>query len=175
MEILEFMRLRKSDLLRSKMIIKKARIKDARKISLLRRETLKKINKNDYPKVFLDFLIKENSTKSIIKKIRKRDLFCAWNRDKLLGTIDLQGDKVGGLFIRGSEIGKGIGTWLMDFIEDYAYSKGIKKVRIYSTKFAFKFYKHRGYRLVKSGYWVIGKNKSKDRVMVKRLAPSRRV
>ncbi len=60
--------------------------------------------------------------------------------------------KIGGLFIKSSEIGKGIGTQLMDFIENYALSKRLKQVRLYSTKFAFNFYKNRGYKLVKSGY-----------------------
>lgn len=151
------------------MIIRKARKKDARKISILRRKTIRELNKNDYPKVFLQFLINENSTKGIIKKMKKRDMFCAWEGDILLGTVDLTGDKIGGLFIKSSAIGKGIGTKLMDFIENYARSKNIRQVRLYSTKFAFNFYKKRGYKLAKSGYWVIAKSKSKDRVMKKRL------
>jgi len=60
------------------MIIRKATKKDAKKISLLRRKTLREINKNDYPKVFLQFLINENSTGGVIKKMLDRDIFCMW-------------------------------------------------------------------------------------------------
>lgn len=60
------------------MIIRKARKKDASKISILQRKTLSELNKNDYPKVFLQFLISENSPQGVIDKLRKRDMFCAW-------------------------------------------------------------------------------------------------
>ena len=152
------------------MEIKKARKKDARKISILRRKTLREINKNDYPKVFVQFLINENSTQGIIKKMKDREMFCAWEGNTLLGTIDLAGNKIAGLFIKSSEIGKGIGAQLMDFIENYARSKKIKQVRLYSTKSALNFYKKKGYRLSPSGYWVLGKSRVKDRIMKKRLS-----
>lgn len=151
------------------MMIRKARPKDAKKISLLRRKTLKERNKNDYPKIFVDFLINNNSPKEINNKMKTRDIFCAWEGNTLVGTADLGGDKIGGLFIKSSEIGKGIGTKLMDFIENYALSKKIKRVRLYSTKFAFNFYKKRGYSLINSGYWKLGRFKSKDKVMMKKL------
>jgi len=141
------------------MKIRLANKKDARKISILRRKTLRELNKNNYPKVFLQFLINENSTRGIINKMRDRDMFCAWEGNILLGTIDLGGNKIGRLFIKSSEIGKGIGTRLMDFIENYARSKRIKQVRLYSTKFALSFYKKRGYHLSPSGYWVLGKSR----------------
>jgi len=151
------------------MKIRKVRKEDARKISRLRRKTLKERNKNDYPKIFNDFLIDKNSAKNIIDKMKTREMFCAWLGDKLVGTVDLEGDKIGGVFVKSSEIRKGIGTQLMDFIENYALSKKIKKVRLYSTRFALNFYKKRGYKLVKSGYWVIGKFKYKDKLMRKKL------
>lgn len=151
------------------MKIRKAREKDARKISILRRKTLREINKNDYPKVFLQFLINENSMPGIIKKMEDGDMFCMWKDDALLGTIELKGNKILGLFIKSSEGRKGIGTKLMDFIETYALSKKIKQVRLYSTKFALNFYKKRGYRLIPSGYWEIGKSRVKDKVMMKKL------
>jgi len=151
------------------MIIKKARKKDARKISILRRKTLRELNKNDYPKVFIQFLTNENSTQGIINKMKVGMMFCAWEGDTLLGTIELIGNKIKGLFIKTSEIEKGIGTQLMDFIENYAHSKKIKQVRLYSTKSALSFYKKRGYHLSPSGYWVLGKFKVKDRIMKKRL------
>src|SRR3990167_5888787 len=107
------------------MKIRKASKKDAKEISILRRKTLREINKIDYPKVFLEFLINENSTQGIINKMKDRDMFCAWEGNTLVGTIEIKGDKIGGLFIKNSEIGKGIGTQLMDFIENHARSKRI--------------------------------------------------
>ena len=151
------------------MKIKKARIKDAKKISLLRRKTLREINKNDYPRVFLQFLIDKNSIQGVIKKMRKGDMFCAWDGKTLLGTVEWGDNKVKGLYIKKSELGKGIGNILMEFIEDYVCSKGIKKIRLYSTKHAFKFYKRRGYVLVNSKYWFFNKSRVRDRIMEKKL------
>ncbi len=151
------------------MEIKRATKKDARKISFLRRKTLQQVNKNDYPKVFLKFLVNENSTKGILEKLKNREIFCLWEKDALLGTIELKGDKISGLFVKSSKLKKGLGTNLMDFIESYAKSKKIKQLRLYSTKFAINFYKRRGFHLIPSGYWVIGKSKSKDNVLVKKL------
>jgi GNAT superfamily N-acetyltransferase len=92
-----------------------------------------------------------------------------WEDNILVGTVELKNNKIQGLFIKSSEIGKGFGTKLMDFIENYARSKKVKQVRLYSTKFAVDFYKKRGYHLIPSGYWVIGKEKVKDKVMIKEL------
>ncbi len=144
-------------------------IQKARKISILRRKTLRELNKNDYPKIFLQFLINENSIQGTINKMKDRDMFCVWECNTLLGTIDLKGNKIGWLFIKSSEIGKGIGIQLMDFIENYARSKKIKQVRLYSTKFALSFYKKRGYHLIPSGYWILGKSRVKDKIMIKKL------
>ncbi len=47
------------------MEIKKARKKDAREISILRRKTLSEINKNDYPQEHLHFLINDYWGRSI--------------------------------------------------------------------------------------------------------------
>ena len=58
------------------MEIKKATIKDAVKISRLRRKTLKEINRKDYPPAPLQFLINENSKQGIINKMKDRDIFC---------------------------------------------------------------------------------------------------
>jgi N-acetylglutamate synthase-like GNAT family acetyltransferase len=151
------------------MRIRKARKKDAKKISILRRKTLKELNKEDYAPPHLRFLINENSKQGIINKMKEGDMFCMWEKDILLGTIELKINKIQGLFVKNSEIGKGIGNRLMDFIEDYARSKNIRQVRLYSTKFAFNFYKRRGYRSIPSGYWIIGNTRSKDRIMIKDL------
>ncbi len=67
-------------------------------------------------------------------------------------TIDLEGNKIGGVFVKHDLIGKGIGTKLMDFMESKAKKKGIKNVKLYPTKFAMGFYKKRGYKIVERNY-----------------------
>ena len=130
------------------MIIRKAKPVDAKEISDLRRKTFNKINAKDYSKKHVEELNKKNTQKIILGKMKERDMFCITNNDKILGVIDLEDNKIGGLFIRCDYIGQGLGKRLMNFIEDYAKKKGIKKTILYSTKYAEMFYKKLGYKLI---------------------------
>lgn len=135
------------------MKIRKATEKDVSEISRLIRTTLKKINYKDYPKEVINFLIEKNFPANIRRRLKEREVFCLINNGKILGTINFEGDKIGGLYIKSSEIGKGIGTKLMNFIENYAKKKGLKKVRLYPTKTAYKFYINRGYKFKRKHIW----------------------
>ena len=69
-------------------------------------------------------------------------------------------------------MGKGYGAMLMHHVEDFARSRKIGKIILYSTKTAYPFYKKIGYKLVKQGkstYWTGPGFKSKDIFMQKRL------
>lgn len=132
------------------MKIRKAKPEDARKISILRRKTLRKINSNKYPLKIIDILIRKNSGKEVKEKMRKSDLFCAIENEKIIGTIDLEDNKIGGLYIHPDFIGKGIGNGLLEYIENHARKKGIKKLMLYSTLNAENFYRKQGYKLIKN-------------------------
>ena len=128
------------------MKIIKAKLKDYKKIAKLRKDTFNKIIGKYYSKKQIKDFHKQNPPKAILKKIKERDMFCLINNNKILGVIDLQGNKIGGFFIRYSQIKRGHGTKLLEFIENYAKKKVIKKVILYATKYAYKFYIKRGYK-----------------------------
>ncbi|MBU3913623.1 MAG: GNAT family N-acetyltransferase [Nanoarchaeota archaeon] len=134
--------------------IKKAKLSDAKEISNLKRETFERINGKDYTKEQIKDFNNLNTVNKLINNIKKsgnwkRKIFCAWKGDKLLGVIDLERNKIGGLFVKHGLIGKGIGSKLLKFIEDYARKKRISKVYLFSTKFAFDFYSKKGYKLIR--------------------------
>lgn len=139
----------------SELIIRKACPEDAKRISILRRKTLEKINLHDYPRPALDFLKKENSPKGILEKLKRRKLFVLTNRNKILGCVDINlgTGKVGGLFVDYRYLGKGYGSELMFFIENYARERKIKKIILHPTKTAYPFYKKLGYKVVKRDIW----------------------
>lgn len=138
------------------MKIRKGSKKDARKISLLRRNAIKKINAQDYSKEIVDLLLKSNDLENTFDKIKKEETFCLWNKELLIGTVSLEKDIVGGLYIKISKMKKGFAKQLMDFIENYAKRKGWKKLRLYPTKTAYIFYKKLGYkRTGKMSCWKI--------------------
>jgi N-acetylglutamate synthase-like GNAT family acetyltransferase len=152
------------------MRIRKARKEDARRISLLKRETLKKINSKDYSKLFMDELFKKNNIKSILKNIKERDVFCLIEGVKILGVIDLEDCQIWGLYINSKVLGKGYRKILIEYVEDYAKKKGKKKIIIYPTKSAKKFYEKLGYKFCNNyANWIIKNEKMKFPKMEKRL------
>lgn len=132
------------------MIIRKARKSDVRKISLMRRKTIRAINSKIYPKKIIEILIEKNSTKNILQKMKERMIFCAFENDILLGTIDFEGNKIGGLYVNPKYLKKGIGKKLLDYLETYSKKKGVKRLMLYSTLTAEKFYIKQGYKLKKN-------------------------
>jgi N-acetylglutamate synthase-like GNAT family acetyltransferase len=137
------------------MKIKKAKEKDAKEISRLIKNTFKNINAKDYTKKHILSFNGQNSPKKILDKMKERDVFCLLDNNKIIGTIDLEKNKIGGFFIHHNHINKGNGTLLLKFIENYAKKKKIKKVILCSTKYAYKFYLKNNYKLVKKGFWRI--------------------
>jgi len=135
------------------MKILKARKEDARKIAKMRKNTFEKILAKNYTRKVINYLNNQNNPSDFVKKMKEREMYCAWKDGELVGTVDLEGNKIGGVFVKHDLIGKGIGTKLMDFIENKARSKGIKNVKLYPTKFAVGFYKKRGYKTVKRFKW----------------------
>jgi putative acetyltransferase len=133
------------------MKIREVRISDAEEISKLKLETLKKINKIDYTKKQLDVLYEMNSVEEVKIKLNEREIFCLEDNKVIIGIVDLKDNKIGGLFVRNDLIRKGSGKKLLEFIEDYARKKGIKKVYLFATKSAQGFYEKFGYEVVERG------------------------
>jgi putative acetyltransferase len=154
-----------------KMKIRKATKKDARKICNIKKETFRRINSKDYPKKVVEEYIKKQFPNKIVRNMKKGDYFVLVDKDKLLGSVQLYDKNViGSLYIKYSEVGKGYGTKLMNFIENYAKKKGIKKLVLYPTITAKSFYKKLGYKeSAKKHTWEIAGYKLKQYSMEKKL------
>ena len=151
--------------------IRKAMPEDVKRISTLRRQTLEKINLHDYPKPALEILKKNYSPKSILERLKTKEMFVLVEKDKILGTIEfsLKTGRVQGLYIDYKHLGKGYGSKLMRFIENYTRAKKIRRIILYSTKTAYPFYKKSGYKLIKGGFWEGPGFKVKDLLMEKQF------
>lgn len=136
------------------MRIRKLTKEDAREVSKLKRGTLMNVNSKDYNKKQIKVLVDKNSLEDIIKKLSERATFCLEDKGTILGVIDLEDNKIGGLFIKHNLVGKGYGKKLLVFIENYAKKKNIKKTKLWSTKTAYNFYLKNGYKLIKKGNWI---------------------
>jgi putative acetyltransferase len=140
------------------MRIRKAKPEDCRKIANLRKKTFEKINvkKGKYTKKQIEFLNKKNPPKKILEKMKKREMFCLVDKDKLLGVIGVEKNRIAGLFVRYNCMGKGLGKKLLNFIENHARKKDIKKLRCDSTIYARPFYLKQGYKLIKRKIGKLG-------------------
>ncbi len=133
----------------SSLKIRRARIKDAKEISVLRKNTIKKVNGPDLSKKEIDYLMERNKTDRIRDKIKEREMFCLIDKNKITGTVDLHDTEIGSVYVHHNSVKKGLGTILMNFIENYALSKGIKLVHLKAAEQAKGFYLKRGYKLIK--------------------------
>ncbi len=154
-----------------KITIRNARKQDAKKISFLRRDTLKRISSQEYSSEIFDYLLDWASLKRTLEDMKNRKIFCAWKGNKLIGTADLEvgRKRIGGFFVKADLIGKGIGSKLLEFVEEYAMKKGIKKLNLNPSPYAFNFYKKRGYKVIGEKNWEIKSCKEKLKIMGKKL------
>jgi len=133
------------------MKIRKARKEEIPVISKLILNTLDNINAKDYKKRQLEFEKKCHTIQELKKEFEKKIFFILEENKKIIGVVqlDLNEKSVDRLFLIPKYFGKGYGKRLMDFAEDYAKKKGIKKIILYPTDYALNFYKKVGYKIVK--------------------------
>ncbi|MDA3836364.1 MAG: GNAT family N-acetyltransferase [Nanoarchaeota archaeon] len=140
-----------------KMKIRKAKKEDARRISLLKRKTIREINIKDYSEQSISIMLEKNSLQNILNRIDNKNVFCGFVNDVLVGTIALSGNNIQSLAVKYSQVGKGYGETLVEFIENYARRKGVIKLIIYPSLTAREFYKKLGYnRTGKTSTWKFG-------------------
>jgi GNAT superfamily N-acetyltransferase len=128
------------------MKIRKATPSDAIKISKLQRQTLDKINRKKDSRGMIEYLIKDYTPTKIKKKLKEKDFYVLLANKIMIGTISIEGNHIGRLFIRSSDIGRGYGKMLLKFAEKTILKKGYKKSELYPTRYAYKFYTKQGYK-----------------------------
>jgi N-acetylglutamate synthase-like GNAT family acetyltransferase len=154
--------------------IRKATMKDATKIANLIKMNLLKAKINKYTLEQKKGIIKKNAEKAIKERIKKFDVFCAVEDEKIIGTIYLgriymREYNIGGLYITPSVLNKGLGKKLLNYAENYAKGQRIKKIKLYSLRNAKEFYLKNGYKITKKYFWKVGDTKTKTYGMEKKL------
>lgn len=130
------------------MKIRKATLNDANRISYLIQKNTDE-NPNDYTKIQLDTWKKYNTPAKIKKQLVTREVFCAFENNKLLGVIALVDNEILGFYVSFSKRGKGIGSLLFNFIEKEAKRRNIKTLFLTATLSAVPFYKNKGFEKLK--------------------------
>ena len=103
------------------------------------------VTENGYSAAQIAIWKKANTPKAIRDSLRKRIIFCAFSKGKLIGTIGLEGQEVVGLYVSYSKRGLGIGGILLQYLEEYARQQSIGKLNLTATPSAQPFYAAKGY------------------------------
>lgn len=119
--------------------------KDADELSKLIGKTVVESNSEDYSKKAITVLVEHFSPKNLIKFSKKKDILVAIEKNKIVGTITLDSNKISAMFVLPNQQGKGVGRKLIKRLEKLAQQKGLELLRVRSSLTAFEFYKKMGY------------------------------
>ena len=138
------------------MLIRPATIADALAISELvhrnSRETLLPHYSPEQWAVFVQYY----SLAAVEEKIRTQDVFVAIIDNEMVGTIALEDDMVLGFYTHPAHMGKGIGTAVLNHLEQHARAKGLDHLQLAASPVAVSFYEERGWQRLGEEWFVYG-------------------
>lgn len=154
------------------MKIRKATINDAKEMTALLRNTIRKVNSKDYSKKAINAWSKV-STSYAKKSIKKRngEYFIAIINNKIVGYLRVSHkDKIiRALYVHYNYLRKGIGKKLLKIGEKELKKLGVKKSKISSSITAPSFYASQGYKKIRKGYSIINGERISDIKMEKKI------
>jgi N-acetylglutamate synthase-like GNAT family acetyltransferase len=133
------------------MRIRKARKEEAEKISHLIRNTILKVNSKHYPKKQMEFELTCYTAFKIKSYFKDKTIFCLLEKEEIIGVsiLNFEEKTIESLYLNPKFIGKGLGIKLLLYVENYAKKKGIKKIILYPTDYALKFYQKARYKIIR--------------------------
>ncbi len=120
--------------------------RDLERVSALIQNTLLVSNLADYDLEIVGNLQGSFAPDQLRSLARKRSIYIFEQAGLLLGTIGLEGDKVYNFFVSPDRQGSGIGSELLNYVENRARAEGRRKLNVDSSLTAVSFYRRKGYR-----------------------------
>lgn len=133
------------------MRIKKARLQDAKELSVLRKATIRTTNKHDYTPAQIALWSKRWNTKDFVKVFDQLLLYVAVEGGKIIGYAEImkvRPEEMGGLYVHKDFVRTGVGTKLMVKIHDVVRKMGVHRFSLRSSITAKDFYEKLGYRVI---------------------------
>jgi N-acetylglutamate synthase-like GNAT family acetyltransferase len=155
------------------MQIRKPKVSEAKEISELLTQTIKKVNSKDSPSEQITEWLKRNTPEVIKSKIsdKNRSMFILIDKGVIVAYLCmfLKSNLLASLYVKNDCIGKGYGKKLLKFGEEYAKKKGLTELKLDSSPTAYKFYLSQGYITVKKGFHELNGVKLPITEMIKKL------
>jgi len=132
------------------MRIRKFLASDGVAVARLHRDTIRNVNSKDYPPEQIAVWAGRSTAQRARESKHSKNRYVVLDNDEVIGFGGFSEDgELTGLYINKDYIGKGIGTRLLNKLENEARAQGFKELFLISTITARNFYERRGYSIVK--------------------------
>jgi GNAT superfamily N-acetyltransferase len=115
-----------------------------------------------YPPLAIEYFKDFHTTDSILKRAEEGMVLVAEEDGEIVATGALVGGEVSGVFVSLAMQGSGIGTVMMEALEQAAAEQGRASVRLYVSLPSQGFYEHLDYRMLEEGSLDVGDGQSLD-------------
>lgn len=130
----------------SELHIRQAFDADATALSRLICKNAQGLLKPHYSPLQLATFERYYSPEAMLEKEKKQTIFCAEIKGELVGTIGLERDFVVGFYTEVSLVNQGIGSALLDHLENFARKNGLGVIQLSASPVGVAFYERRGWQ-----------------------------
>jgi GNAT superfamily N-acetyltransferase len=135
--------------MQTEIIIRVASTKDAAAISKLILENAKETLFAYYSPEQWNVFVQYYDAATVGHKLAGHLFFCAEQNHEILGVIGLDRNWVVGFYTKATLLNKGIGTMLMNHLENHALSNGISRLKLASSPVGLEYYYKKGWKKIK--------------------------
>ncbi len=118
---------------------------DANDLSSIISRCLREVNSNEYPPEIIERMCAHYTPETITRLAGAREMFVDVRSSRAAGTVSRDRNLVYTMFVDPDCAGRGIGTELMDHVEQLAAVEGYTFMETGASITAHDFYRHRGY------------------------------
>jgi GNAT superfamily N-acetyltransferase len=113
---------------------------------------LRETNARDYPASVIDRLVL-SLPEGVASKLEEWHAYVAVIDGRIVGTGNLNGKTVRAVFVHPDYQGRGIGTKLMDAVENAANVQSVDTLTVQSSITAQPFYAKRGFKVIREAFY----------------------
>lgn len=131
--------------------IRRMKLEDVISVTRLHRNTIRKINSQDYPKHVIKIWSGRNTVSWLRENFTTEQRYVAVFKEQIVGFINVSkdGKTLEALYVHHNYIGRGVGSALMKKAEQIIQKSGAKKMIVTSSLTARTFYEKHGFKIVK--------------------------
>ena len=127
-------------------VVRKAKIDEAQAIIDLHADTIRRVNSKDYTPTQIESWIGKPNLEFYKSAIRDGEFYVyVTENGSILGEGHLNKNAIFGLYVSADHLGKGIGSAILERMEDDAVNAGFTELRTTSTITALGFWRSKGY------------------------------